>query len=266
MEKKVKKFDISAYMPVITVFLLIIVWQMAAMTVGAEIILPTPLQSAKELIAMFESASFYGAILSSLWKVALSFGIALVSGLLFAVLASASTVFERLFYPVIVVVRATPTMSVIFLCLIWFSSKISPMIVSLAVIFPMTYTNAYSAIKACDKRLLEMAKLYKVKRSYVFGKLYLPFVADKLYIQSTATLSFNVKLVIAAEALAATRDSLGNIMQIAKANLETARLFAVTVVALVLSVLLELALKAVRYFYRRMRYGKDNVAYQEVGQ
>ena len=213
---------------------------------------------AEELFALLSSGEFYVTIFNSLWKILLSFFVALTLGALFAVLSATFSPFEKILYPVVVSVRAAPTMSVIFLCLIWFDSKISPMIVSLMVTFPILYTSCLSAIKSCDKRLLEMAKVYSVPKKTVIGRLYLPFVADKVYLDSVSTLSLNVKLIIAAEALASTNLSLGLTMQVAKANLETARLFAVTVVAILLSVLLELLLKLIRSIVRRKPNAANN--------
>ncbi len=247
---------LEKYCPVLTVLGLIGVWWIISALQNNSIIFPTPIETAGEMLKVFSDGGFYLSVLSSLLRTVVSFSIAFVLAVAFAVFARLSTVVERLFYPIVVLVRATPTMSVIFLCLIWFSSKISPMLVAIAVIFPTMYSSVLTAIKSCDEKLLEMSKIYKVPTRVTVFKLYLPFVSDKIFSDAVSALSLNVKLIVAAEALAQTAQSLGVLMQISKANLDTATLFAYTVTAIVMSCLLELFLKLVRFIIRRIKNGK----------
>ena len=246
------------WLPIITVIALIAIWYLVAIIVNAEIIIPMPHIVISQMANLFSQGEFYISLLSSLWKIVLSFIIAIALGVPLAMLAAAYKTIERLFYPLLVVVRVTPTMSVIFLCLIWFSSKISPLIVSLMVIFPMLYTSCLNAIKGIDSKLVEMSRLFKVSKKTMIKRLYLPAVASKVYDDSVSIISLNVKLIIAAEALAMTNLTLGQIMQISKANLETATLFSITIVAILVSVILEVILKKLKVLLGRLVYGKNN--------
>lgn len=247
---------IKKYSPIITIIFIVILWYVVAAVVDNKLIFPTPYETAVEMVGVFKTSAFYRALLGSLVRTVLSFLIAFVLAVGLALLSNAFSVFERLFYPVVVIVRATPTMSVIFLCLIWFSSKISPMLVAIAVIFPTMYSSVLTAIKSCDKSLIEMSQIYKVPLFTRITRLYLPFVSDKVFSDALSAISLNVKLIVAAEALAQTKISLGVEMQIAKLNLETATLFAYTVAAVALSFLLELVLKLIRFALRRIRNAK----------
>ena len=256
MNERTKKDKISGYMPVITIFALVGVWYIIAAVIGKSVILPMPHEVFKAIGELLFSGDFYLALLSTLLKIFLSFLTALIFGVVFAVLSANSKIVEKLFYPIIAMSRAMPTMSIIFLCLLWFGAKISPVIVSLTVIFPVLYTSCLNAVRSCDKRLVEMSVLYNVERKTMIRKLYLPHVADIVYTESVSVLSLSVKLVIAAEALSMSGLTLGRIMQISNDNLETATLFAVTVIAVVLGILLEFLLGSVRRIYRRRVYGK----------
>ena len=66
-----------------------------------------------------------------------------------------------------------------------------------------------------------------------------------------SVLGLNVKLVIAAEAIAQTRLTLGMLMQSAKINLETGRLFAYTIIAILISCLLEGVLRLIRHCVKK---------------
>ena len=253
MKKVLNKFA-----PLFAILIVIIVWHIVAVCVGIPIIVPTPRQTVVKMIEAFTANSFLKGVVNSLWRTLLSFSIAFIMATGLAVLASLSSFFEKFLYPLIVFVRATPTMSIIFLCLIWFSTTLSPMIVATAVIFPTVYASVFTAIKSCDEKLIEMSRVYNVPTKVMVFKLYLPYVSDKIFSDAVNALSLNLKLIIAAEALAATADSLGRLMQNAKANLETATLFAYTVAAILLSYLLELLLKSLRQLFRRLKYAKAN--------
>lgn len=239
------------YSPIITILLVIIIWQLCAVIVDATLIFPTPYETLKEMLNVFSKKVFYLSIMSSILRTVLSFGITFALAIILALISVLSKTFEKLLYPIILIVRATPTMSVIFLCLIWFSSNISPMIVATMVILPTLYASILSAIKSIDKNLIEMSNVYKVPTKTRIKKLYLPYVTEKVYIESVSAISLNVKLIIAAEALAQTSKSLGVLMQVAKSNLDTATLFAYTVSAILVSYFMELLLKFIHYLYRR---------------
>ncbi len=248
-----KKSKIFGFAPIITVFALVGVWYIIALSIGKAVIFPMPHAVVASMGELLCDGEFYLSLLGSLWKIAVSFAAAMALGVALAVLSASVAFFEKLFYPIVVVARATPTMSIIFLCLLWFGKTYSPIVVSLLVIFPLLYSSCLTAIKSCDAKLLEMSEVFGVKRATVVKKLYLPFVADRMFADGISVLSLNVKLIIAAEALAMSNVTLGRLIQIADENLETARLFAVTVFAVLLSVALEYALKGVRYILGRKR-------------
>ena len=215
--------------------------------------MPSPTLVFMEMIALFSDAGFYLALLSTLVKSLICLLVALIVALAFAVLSYEIKLFERLLYPLVLIVRSTPTMSLIFLCLIWFSSEISPVIVSFAVLFPMLYATFLSSLNGVDKGVLDMSRVYNVQRSVVFRKVYLPHVFHSVYGDCVAALSFNVKLIVAAEAWAQTKQSIGLFMYKANVNLLTARLFALTVVAILLGFLLELFLKGIYVLFSRKK-------------
>ncbi len=249
---------LTKFAPIFAILIVIILWYIIAISVGVPLIVPTPFATLKQMLKVFTTNVFLTSVVNSLLRAFLSFLIAFVLAIALAVLSSLSSFVERFLYPVVVLVRATPTMSIIFLCLIWFSSKISPMIIATAVIFPTLYSSILTAIKSCDKKLLEMSVVYNVPVKTRIFEMYLPFVSDKAYSDGVNALSLNLKLIIAAEALAATSNSLGRLMQNAKANLETATLFSYTVAAILLSYLLELLLKGLKKLFKGVRYAKTN--------
>lgn len=246
------------YLPVITVLCLIAAWWIFAAIKNHPLLYPSPTVIVAEMIKILKKGVFYRSLLGSLLRVLISFSIAFILATALAVLSYVFENFERLLYPIILLVRATPTMCLIFLCILWFKSSVTPMVVAAAVIFPTTYSSLLTALKSCDKDLIEMSKLYKVSTKVTIKKLYLPFVAERVYSDAISVVSLNVKLIIAAEAMAQTTDSLGRLMQGAYGVFEIASLFAYTLAAIILSFLLETLLKLIGFLFRRRRYAETN--------
>lgn len=236
---------------------LAVVWLVVSLIISDDFLFPTPRLILKEVGVYLVTPSFYAALFSTLVKVLISFLISLVAGVALAFLSYNVRWIRTVFYPLLVVMRAAPTMSVVFICLTWFSSRVSPVIVACLVIFPVLYSSALTGLEGVDGKLKEMSALYGVKKTDEVRYLYLPSLFERLYSDSVSTLSLNVKLVIAAEAWASqVNNNLGTLLTAAKGQLETAKLFAVTLLAVLLSFALELSLRGVKALVQAIRRKK----------
>lgn len=218
-------------------------------------ILPYPSDVFNEIFRLFSRSAFYKEIAINLWRTAYSFVFSLILGSALAVLAGCFTPAEKLLYPFVATVRSVPTIAVILWCLMIFNTDKSPAAISFIVMFPMIYSAVLSAIKTRDKSLDEMAFIYGIKRKDKIFKILIPDVIGKSFNQICSLFSFNVKLIVAGEALAYTRLSLGRELQIANANTDTAKLLAVTVVVIILSILAESLLRSIGELIKRAIYG-----------
>ena len=232
---------------VVSVSLIILIWFAVAVRIDSELIIPTPSLVLKNVFMAFFEASVWRAVFGTLGRVAVSFLISFAVALLFAIAANRFKYLEKAFYPLVAAMRATPTMSVILLCLIWLKPSKSPVAVSFIVVFPMLYSAILNALKNRNKSIEEMAKSYGVGRVKIFFGITVREVIDGLFSDFITILAFNVKLTVAGESLANTRQSIGREMSVANVNFETARLLALTVIAILLSIIIEIVAKLIRY-------------------
>lgn len=243
---------------VVGVVAIVVIWSVAAFALNDEMMMPAPSAVAKEFIAIFGEKSTYKSIIGTLWRSTISFSVAFAFAVLFALAANVSSFCEKLFYPLIALVRVVPAMSIIFICLVWVKADNSPIVISFIVVFPMTYSAVLNAMKNRDKKVAEMLKVYGVKPSKVFFGVTLPDVFDRLFPELVSVLAFNVKLTVSGEAIAYTKFSIGREMSRANAFSDMTRLMALTLIAVLLSVVIELVVKAVYILVkRRLRdYGR----------
>ncbi len=246
---KVYKNLLSCIFPILVVAVIFLVWWIAALAIDASLVLPSPSESLRAFFVYLGEASFWRAIGNTMWRSLYSFIFSFVLAIVFALLASRYAYARKLINPLIAFIRSVPTMSVILILIIWLNPRIAPAVVAIIVIFPTLYSSFVSAVESIDPKLTAMSEVYFVSKKDRIIKLYLPNMAPGLFEGSASGFSLNIKLVIAAEALAHTTASIGSMMNFSQALLETQKLFALTIAAVLLSVLCEwvirLAAKAV---------------------
>lgn len=242
---KVYKRLINCIFPILVVAAIFLAWWIAALAINASLILPSPSESLRAFFAYFGEASFWRAIGNTMWRSLYSFVFSFVPAIVFALLANRYRYARKLIDPFIAFIRSVPTMSVILILIIWLNPKIAPAVVAIIVIFPTLYSSFSAAVSSIDAKLVQMSAVYRVSMAERIWKLYLPNMAPGLFEGSASGFSLNIKLVIAAEALAHTTASIGSMMNFSQALLETQDLFALTIAAVILSAVCEWAIRLV---------------------
>lgn len=234
-----KKLLVNLIYSLAVILFVLLIWYIACWWINVDLILPTPYQAFYNLWRYFESQEFWVSLGYTYLRCIIGFIIAFLLAILFSCLAYAFRTFEKVINPFMAIIRAIPTMAIILILIIIISPKLTPIIVAGIVICPTLYQAFLSGFKQIDNKLIEMANLYNVKKINQIKKLYIPLMKPIIIDNSASAYSLNIKLVIAAEALALTRNSIGKLMQFAKVNLEVERLFALTIIAVMLSYISE---------------------------
>lgn len=236
---KYKNILINLIYPLAVTAAILLLWAIAAKAIGSEFIMPSVLSTIKRLFALFGSGRFWRAFLGTFLKSLLSFVFSFIFALVFAVAANISLHAKKILSPVMAIVRALPTMAIILLLVIWTNALIAPMVVAVIVVLPTLYTQFYSEISGIDRRLIDMSRVYRVPKKRMLLKLYIPSVLPAVVLAAGAAFSLNLKLMVAAEVLAQTVNSIGGMMQTAKVYFETAELMALTIVTVITGVAFE---------------------------
>ncbi len=241
-----KKLLVNLIYSLAVILFVLLIWYIACWWINVDLILPTPYQAFFNLFQYLKMKEFWVSLGYTYLRCLESFIIAFIIAITFSLLSYAFKTFEKIINPFMAVIRAIPTMSIILILIIIISPKLTPIIVSGIVICPTLYQTFLSGFKQIDYKLIEMANVYNVKKIDQIKNLYIPFMKPIIIDNSATTFSLNIKLVIAAEALALTRNSIGKLMQYAKINLEVEKLFALTIIAIILSYISEAIMKILK--------------------
>lgn len=252
---KIKKSLVyNLFAPLLGLGLIVGIWWIIAASIDAEIILPTPSATFARFFKLFSSNTFYAQIGMTIIRSLVSFIVAFALAGILGAISARFEFFKKAFAPFVVLIRIMPTISVILLVLVWFYSEIAPYIITFIVIFPMMYTTILDAANDVDLKLVEMADIYGLSIWRKISKVYLPCMLPRIFTGMKITLPFCVKLTVAAEVLAFTADSVGRNLQMASVYLDTALLFAWTLIAILLGFLFELLVVLLRRILLRYEY------------
>lgn len=215
------------------------VWQFAAMAVGEELILVTPIKVFLRLFTIWGKEGFLSAVFLSFARITLGFLFALLAGTVLAVLAGNSKLAEILLSPYMITVKTVPVASFIVLAYVWFSASSLSAFISFLIVLPTVYTGMLTALRSTPKELKEMAELFAVSFPRKLLTVYLPHMRP--YVLSSCALAAGLawKSGVAAEIITMPSDSLGNFIYYAKLWLETVDLYTYTVVIVLLSIAFE---------------------------
>lgn len=230
----------------------IALWQFAALIAASPVLLPSPIETVEALFGLCRNGEFFLSIAATLGRVAAGLALSIVLGVALGAATSRFEAVGHMMEPFVSTMKSTPVMSVILLAIVWLRAGSVPIFVCVLLCFPIMYTNTLHGILAIDKQLLQMARIYSVRRRKVLRGIVLPSIKPHLYAGIMIIVGFSFKSVITAEVLSSPKTSMGYGLYETKLYLNTAELFAWTVVIVLLSMCLE---KLVRNLFKDTERG-----------
>ena len=211
------------------------VWQCAAMAIGQEVFLVSPVQALRTLLALVPQAAFWQRVAFSSGRILLGFLLGVVVSVALAAAAELSPTAELLLAPVMQLVKATPVASFIILALVWVRGSSLSVLISFLMVLPVLYGAVRTGIQSTDAQLVEMAKVFRLPFARRLRAVWLPAVLPAFRQGCSTALGICWKSGVAAEVIGLPNGSIGDALYRAKITLSTGELFAWTFVIILLS-------------------------------
>jgi NitT/TauT family transport system permease protein len=158
-----------------------------------------------------------------------------IAGILLATLSKAFPLFAEIISPVISLAKTVPVVCFVVLFLIWWGASFLSVAISFLMVFTAVYFSTLEGLLATDRSLLEMAEVFRLpfgtKVFYLYRTALKPFFLGSL----KTALGLAWKSGVAAEVIGVPAHSIGEGLYLAKISLDTAGIFAWTVVTCLLS-------------------------------
>lgn len=242
---------------VILIFWLVL-WQVLSAAVNNSIIFVGPADVLASLSSQIGTFDFWKTIGLSSLRICAGFTAAFFCGILTGCLAFRFSFLDELLAPVMLLAKSIPVASFVILALIWTGSENLSVFIAFTIVLPMLYTATLSGLKSSDEKLLEMARVFRLSFFRKVKAVYLPALLPYLLTSVRTALGMSFKSGVAAEVIGVPSYSIGEKLYMSKIYLDTAGLFAWTLVII-----------AVTFFFERLfllligslgRKNRDNAA------
>ncbi len=238
--------------PIVSIAIAILLWSIVALVYDKPLILPSIVDVWQQLCRLLVTANTYVRIGSTALRTIVCFALSGILASLLAICSALSDVFRRLLAPIVTIISAVPIIAITLVVIILLPSQYSPVLVALLVVLPIMYNALLLALDGLSDQL-QMCKVYGVPSSSTIGYVYVPTMLPLLVHHSKTTLVLALKVVVSAEVLANTIDSIGSGMYSARVNIATAQLLAWTVICLVICFAIQGIVALCQYLVRRWR-------------
>ena len=228
---------------IISVAIWLLLWQAVCMAVNKEILLVSPVRTAARLFELMGQPEFWITAGMSMIRILLGYAAGVIGGAALALMTAFVGPLRSFFSPLLGVIKATPVASFIILALVWLKRDTVPVFASFLMVLPIIWANVSEGIAETDAGLLEMSRVFRFSRLKRLKDIYIPSAMPYFSAGCTTSLGLAWKAGIAAEVLSLPISSIGKELYNSKIYIETADLFAWTVVVILMSMLLELVLK-----------------------
>lgn len=188
------------------------------------------------LLALFRLLSdkrfFLIHFLPTLKRILLALCIGIGSGAVLGVLAGLMEPLRLILAPLRWILMSIPGVIIVVVFMLWFGMG-TTMVVSItaSMVAPVVYVNVAEGMRHVDKSLLEMAKVYHLPLSVRLFRIYGVRLAGPFFSGVVIATGNGIRLVVLAEMLGAN-EGMGHALAIARSNLKTDELYALTLLAM----------------------------------
>ena len=227
----------------VSTVILCALWEFLSRKVASPLILPSIQDVMRDLGSLFAAPHFPQDSLATFMRGLLAFLASFALSIVLGVLSGVFPLFTAALTPWMSVIKSVPVVAFILIAILWFGSGIVPVFVAILMTLPVMAEATAQGVRAADKKLLDMAHVYRMSRRSILMNIRIPSAMPFILAGAASSFGLTWKVVIAGEILSFPERGLGSAMQTAKVHLETPRVFSLTIVTILMSVVTEALLR-----------------------
>jgi NitT/TauT family transport system permease protein len=222
-----------------SILLFVFLWLLLIDVINHPLIMPSLSSVLRSVIGILTSLQTLEIILMTLFRLVISILLSLGIGVLLGILSGIIPEISWLLKPHVTVLRTIPVISIIVILLVLFGFNIAPYVITFLMVFPIIYQASYEGIRHMDHELKDVYRLEQHDLKLAIKYLYLPMITPYITLSILQSFGLGLKVLVMAEYLSQTRNSIGNALYLSKVNLEYDQVFGWSIVLILLSLLFE---------------------------
>ncbi len=231
-----------------------IILQLLSFAKGNEIFFPNILTILKTFFKSIVTIETYTYIGTTLLELLISISISFIIGIILGVFASIFDSFYKILKPLITILRCLPMIILIIILILSVNVSTAPIIATIIVVTPIIYEGTYQGIKTIDRNLIDVYKLHSNTTPKIVFKVFLPLISSHSKASYTNALGMGIKVLITTEYLCGKNNTLGRAIILASQNIEYEKIYAYSLILVILVLLLELVPNLISFLYYKITY------------
>ena len=206
--KQVKRFTSNKNLTfILGILLLALVWQILSVWIGERtMVFPGPFESFCYAFYLLGREYTWKCIAATMYRMLKGFGISLLFGIFFGVLAGNSRLAEELLQPAVIALRAVPTASLVYLFIVLAGFKNAPVYLVILISFPIIYEGVLGGIRNIPASIVNAMKVDGASFWRSNLKIRLPLALPYIIVAMTTSFSLCFKIEIMAEVITGASD------------------------------------------------------------
>lgn len=218
---------------------LFLVFYLVYKTIDNPIIFPSPITSLQTFFTLLSKTKTYVIIGYTFLRLIISLLISFLIGASLGILAGRFVIIMHFLKPWMVIFRSTPLASIIVLLMIILGMDKSPYVICMLMLVPVIYEAFLNGILNLDKELMKVWRLDTKFNARILGCVILPMSKPFIKTAFSQSVGLGIKVLVMAEFICYTPNSIGKALGQAANNLEYDLVFAWSILAILLVICID---------------------------
>ena len=210
------------------------IWEVLSIIVNKSVLLPSPWSVIEKMATLISSPGFYTSLGATLYRVIIAFLSALVVGSLLGLLAGYSQKIREYLDPLIKIFQTVPQISYILIIIVWFNSFTALLLIILMMTLPIFYFSVLNGYLAIEREYFDVARLFGSSQLSNFYLIIIPLLKSSFLGAISAALPLSIKIAVMAEIFISSSKGVGNLLYLARINLDMATILALTIYMIII--------------------------------
>lgn len=233
------------WMSISSILSLVMVWYVVYLVVDHPILMPSIEDTFFALIRLFGSRDAVLAMAHTFVRLGICIGISLLLALILAYVSYQFEAIESFLHPYMVLFKTIPLVSVILILYVLVNFNLTTYIITGLMIFPLFYQAILTGLKLIDPSYLD---IYRLEAMNVIGGIkyvYYPLIRSYIVLGLLQSLGLGLKVIVMAEFITQYEEGIGRLIYNARVNLEYDRIFAITLLLIIITLGIENIIKRI---------------------
>lgn len=224
---------------IVGILFIFFIWSIASYLINSQLILPNPLSVFLTIADEITKQIFWMNLVQTLSKVLVVLFSVVFVGVVLGFLVGLNDILYEISRPFILFMQAFPIVTWLALVMfIWGIGWTGPVVVSFLSLLPHAILSTAVGIQTTDKRLIEMAHVYNVRKSRILKDVYLGSIIPQ-FVSTLQVVIGNVwKVVVVAEYMCGEK-GIGVLIAWARQSVSVEKVYAYTIVIITIGLIVE---------------------------